>query len=130
MASLKEKRAVARRLASEGVGSGVSKGIGLRLYDAPAETTAREIVNESLAHEIARKLDGLDGQFRSAKMSDPSADFTWRWVAHGIKVTARFGCSRLLVLSQPRGDPAMARTCKHLREVNDVSPTADGGEAC
>ena len=24
----------------------------------------------------------------------------------------------------------MARTCKHLREVNDVSPTADGCEEC
>jgi hypothetical protein len=93
MASLEEKRAVARRLASKGVAGSISDRIGLRFYDAPADTASREIVNESLAYEIACQCDRIDGQFRSAKTSDPTEDFRWRWFGHGIKVTARSGCS-------------------------------------
>jgi hypothetical protein len=88
MAALEEKRAVAWRLASKGVAGSISDGIGLRFYDAPTYTASREIVNESLAYQIACKCDRIDGQFRSAKTSDPTEDFDWRWVAHGITVTA------------------------------------------
>jgi hypothetical protein len=85
MTTLEEKRAIAECWATKGMACGISDRIRLGFYDAPTQAPNRKIVDQSLSDEIAGKLDGVDGQFRAAKMRDKRTDCCWPWHAHKIE---------------------------------------------
>jgi hypothetical protein len=56
---LEKKRAIAGRLAAEGVAGRVARKIGFGFDDAPAQAPGGEIANESFANQVACELDGI-----------------------------------------------------------------------
>jgi len=75
MAALQKKRAIARCLAAKGVSGGVSRRVGFRLYNAPADAALGHIVNQSFTDQELRELHRCAGELASAQASQARESF-------------------------------------------------------
>jgi hypothetical protein len=64
---LQKQGAVRRREPAKGMARFVADGIRFCLDDAPAESTGRQVVDKSLANQVARKRDRIDRELGARK---------------------------------------------------------------
>src|SRR5271156_3423519 len=120
MPASEKERAIRRRQAGESVAGWIADGIRFCLDDAAHQAPLRQIVNQRLPNQIARELDGINGQFRAAKPADSARelvrrDFIGHELAHRVKVGSSGALRASTVLpwvreSEIRGAKAVATT--------------------
>ena len=71
-------------MSGKGVARRVAHRIGFRLDDSAAHPALRQVVDQCLADQEARKLHGIDGQIGPAKTPDAISPCWWRVSMHAI----------------------------------------------